>query len=201
MLNHSMILGLALAWGAIVGLCWLGWLLLRQNGRMLLRLEEMEKRLDELDFGGAGEPAGLPLGSEAPAFELADLSGDRKSLAQFRGQLVLLIFFNPDCGFCREMMPKLAGLTPHPVGRGEDERSPGEGIPLPLILTTGDAEKNRLLFAEHNVSCPVLLQQDGEVAKAYQALGTPSGYLIGADGKIAKLVGDGCGGVAGAGGW
>src|SRR5947207_11798286 len=103
-----MMLGLALPWAAILVGCWLGWQLLRQNGRLLLRLDELEKRLKELEFGGADEPEGLPLGTEAPAFELADLAGERTSLAQYRGQPSLLIFFNPACGFCRELAPKLA---------------------------------------------------------------------------------------------
>src|SRR6266496_2480668 len=102
---------LTFAWLAILVGGWLGWQLLRQNGRILLRLDELEKRLNELEFGGADEPEGLPVGSDAPSFELADLSGERKSLGQFRGQPVLLIFFNPECGFCCEMMPKLAGVV------------------------------------------------------------------------------------------
>src|SRR6266704_3170206 len=110
MLLHLSIVGLALVWAVILAGGWLGWQLLRQNGRLLLRLDELEKRLDELEFGGADEPESLLVGSEAPAFELPDLSGERRSLAQFRGQPLLLIFFNPGCGFCREMMPKLAAI-------------------------------------------------------------------------------------------
>ena len=102
-----MILGLALAWIAICVGCWLGWQLLRQNGRLLLRLDELEQRLNELEFGEDEEPAGLVVGSEAPAFDLQDLVGERKLLAQYRGQPVLLIFFNPACGFCRDLLPKL----------------------------------------------------------------------------------------------
>jgi len=45
--------------------CWLGWQLLRQNGRILLRLDELEKRLDELEFGGADEQAHLTNGEAA----------------------------------------------------------------------------------------------------------------------------------------
>jgi hypothetical protein len=139
---------------------------------------------------------------------------------------VLLIFFNPECGFCRDMMPKPAAFSegstdhwpvppgdspggivstrakstdsasqrvPRVVPFGESPNGAGESPALPsilpalpsiLILTTGDAEKNRQFFAEHNVSCPALSQKDGEVAKAYQANGTPSGYLISPDGKI-----------------
>jgi peroxiredoxin len=40
----------ALSWLILAASCWLGWQLLRQNGRLLLRLDELEKRLDELEF-------------------------------------------------------------------------------------------------------------------------------------------------------
>ncbi len=220
-MNGITICGVALAWLAILAGGWLGWQLLRQNGRILMRLDELEKRLNELEFGSADEPEGLPLGSDAPAFELADLADGRKSLAQFRGQPVLLVFFNPECGFCREMMPKLAafcaGSTGHwpvppggspggiasapailtnspsqrdppvvPFGESPNGAGGSPALPKILILTTGDVEKNRQFFVGHELSCPVLLQNDGEVAKAYQANGTPSGYLISAEGKIAS---------------
>src|SRR5262249_10178358 len=45
---------------------------------------------------------------------------------------------------------------------------------------------NRMLFEEHKVSLPVLIQKGAEVAEPYQATGTPSGYLISAEGKIAS---------------
>jgi hypothetical protein len=45
------VLGPTIALAATFGCCWLGWQLLRQNGRLLLRLEELEKHLDELEFG------------------------------------------------------------------------------------------------------------------------------------------------------
>jgi len=115
-MKQFLIVAQALAGFAILALGWLGWQLLRQNGRILLRLDDLEKRLDELEFGSADQPEGLPLGSDAPAFELTDLAGGRKALAQFRGQPMLLIFFNPECGFCREMMPKLATFSAGSTG-------------------------------------------------------------------------------------
>ena len=48
LMHHFMILALALAWLAILAGGWLGWQLLRQNGRLLLRLEDLEQRLDQL---------------------------------------------------------------------------------------------------------------------------------------------------------
>ena len=182
----------------ILGGAWLVWQLLRQNGRLLLRLDELEKRLNQLEFGDSDGREGLPLGSEAPAFELSDLAGERRSLAQYRGQPVLLIFFNPDCGFCRDLASKLAAQllegraprVPAPPNLQEDQGLVELGPPIDqnhrlVILTTGDAEVNRRFFTEHKIGCPVLLQKDGDIATAYQANGTPSGYLISAEGRIA----------------
>ncbi len=192
-----MITALVLTWIVLLVLGWLGWQLLRQNGRLLLRLEALEKHIDELR--GPPEPEGLPVGAVAPEFDLPDLTGERRTLAQFRAQPVLLIFFNPDCGYCRELAPKLAivaagfqpavegGILPpganaqstearesfnnslqsEAASAGLEARLNGrQGCPPPqlLVITTGDAEKNRQFFCEHIITSPVLLQKDGEVA-------------------------------------
>ena len=198
---------LGFAWLGIGGISWLGWQLLRQNGRILVRLGELEKRLDAVEFGEGDQPTGLAVGTEAPAFELPDLASNTRRLAEFRGRPLLLIFFNPACGFCREMVPKLAALygvrrqaqrdAALDVGGRSDDSSESAvvagalqngvvSLPLVLIISTGDAEANRQIFDEHKLTVPVLLQGGMEVAAAYKANGTPSGYLIDAAGKIAS---------------
>jgi peroxiredoxin len=178
------IFGILLPW-LFVGLCcWVGCQLIRQNGRILLQLEAMEQRFAGLQAAplpnqpaaAAAAPQGLPIGSPAPSFDLPDLAGARKSLADFQGKQLLLVFFNPRCGYCTRMAPDLATL---PVD-GQ------EGMPIPLVVTTGDAEENRKLFAEHGVNGPVLLQEGMEVASQYQCGGTPMGYLIDEQGRIAS---------------
>ena len=170
-MNAPMDFVIVLAGIAVFAGGWLAWQLLRQNGRILLRLDELEQRLDERELGGDAEPEGLPLGSEAPAFELSGLTGERKSLAQFRGQRVLLIFFNPACGFCREMLPRLKEIVEARkqeadkdgtvIGNGTSRESPGI-----VVISAGDAGATRQLFDGHEVNCPVLLQQETEVAAA-----------------------------------
>jgi peroxiredoxin len=195
MLLKIIIVGLVLSWGVILTGCWLGWQLLSQNGRNLLRLEDLEKRLNELELSEGEERTGLPIGSETPVIELQDLAGERKSLAQYRGRPVLLIFFNPSCGFCRELLPKLKVKVESTEQKAEinAESEQLRNGPPPdrtsvLIVTSGDFKANRSLFAEHHVGLPVWLQKGSEVAEAYQVNGTPSGYLISSEGKIASEI-------------
>jgi peroxiredoxin len=179
------IVGIIFPW-FIVGLgCWIGYHLIRQNGRILLHLEALEKQLAQLSptpvprtvpRTAPSQPQGLPVGSVAPAFTLPDLAGEQKTLAHWRGQCLLLIFFNPNCGFCRQMAPDLATV---PVAGTN-------GYPLPLVITTGEVEANRKLVAEYGLRCPVLRQEQREVAAQYQAHGTPMGYLIDEQGNIAS---------------
>jgi peroxiredoxin len=61
---------------------WLAWQLLCQNGRMLLRLDELEKWLDELEFAESDEGPGSP-SDDAPTSQPStpDPRQERQSLA------------------------------------------------------------------------------------------------------------------------
>lgn len=124
---------IGVVWLFIAAGCWLGWQLLRQNGRMLLRLDELEKRLYEFEFAETGEPTdsrngesdranrfnnrslarskikrdGLKAGTAAPDFRLPCLDGTEHSLQDFRCQRVLLVFSDPHCGPCQALAPDL----------------------------------------------------------------------------------------------
>jgi peroxiredoxin len=149
-----------------------------QNGRILLRLEAIERQLST----ARGKPTprsqaeGLALGSAAPEFELPSLESVPHKLSQFRGRDVLLVFFNPGCGFCTKMAADLAAL---PVDVRGDHA-------MPLVVTTGGAEENRKLVERYGIRCPVLLQNEMEVASQYRARGTPMGYRIDCEGRIAS---------------
>jgi peroxiredoxin len=159
-----------------------GWLMLqlvRQNGRILLRLEAIEGRLSRGPGPGSvpRPPAqGLPVGSPAPEFDLPDLSGNTHKLSEFRGRDVLLIFFNPGCGHCARMAADLAAL---PVDGAQ-------GNAVPVVVSTGDVDANRKLVEQHGIKCTVLVQKQMEVAGQYRAQGTPMGYRIDAMGRIAS---------------
>jgi hypothetical protein len=102
---------------AAVFCCWLGWQMLRQNGRILLRLEALERHLAEWelagDVGRNGKSRrrlnrdGLKAGTPAPDFLLPRLDGGELSLEQLRRRRVLLVFSDPECGPCNQLAPRL----------------------------------------------------------------------------------------------
>jgi hypothetical protein len=50
-------------------------------------------------------PAAQKVGEEAPEVKLPDLDGHTVELADFKGEETLVLFWNPGCGFCRQMSP------------------------------------------------------------------------------------------------
>ena len=178
-----------LPWVLVAFGCWIGFNLIRQNGRILMRLETSERLLVDLKARVVSAPApqpaapampqGLAVGTPAPIFELPDLRGELKKLSDWRGREVLLVFFNPQCGFCVQIAPQLAALA-------REAKSPSSL--LPVVVTTGDAEANRKLLAEHGIDCPALLQKQMEVASLFQVSGTPIGYRLDTEGNIASEI-------------
>jgi peroxiredoxin len=146
-------------------------LVLRRHGQVLAQFDDVE---DEA-------PAGLPIGSEAPEFQLPDLDGDLVTLAALRERHlhVLLLFSDPACGPCSALLPE--------VGRWQHQWV--EQLTL-AVVSNASLEQNRASAAEHDLTL-VLSQEKHEVALAYGALGTPMAVLVDADGRIAGAVAGG----------
>ncbi len=170
------VFAMVLPWLLIAAGIWLGYQLASKNGRIVLRLEAMERQLGARAPEQRREVGGLPVGSVAPDFELPDLVGVRHKLSEFRGKDVLLMFFSPKCGFCTKMAADLAALAV----------DGGDGRAVPVVVTTGDANENQRLVKQYGIRCVVLLQEQMEVASQYRAQGTPMGYRIDPEGRIAS---------------
>ena len=90
---------------------WLMLQLFRQNGRLLLRMDQLERQLGVPELAKpVGVSRHLPLGSTAPPFELRVLAGSTVSLGSLcegRGPVVL-VFVDSRCGSCVQLIPELA---------------------------------------------------------------------------------------------
>jgi peroxiredoxin len=115
---------------------------------------------------------GLEAGTLAPNFVVPDLEGGMRSLTDYRGQRVLLVFSDASCGPCDALAPELVRLAQE----RDDVRV--------VMISRGDAEANRRKAAQHGYPFPVLLQKSWEISKQYGMFATPIAYLIDEDGVI-----------------
>ena len=187
------LLGGVLVLVLLAGQWWFMAHLLRQNGRLLVRVEALEA---SLATGGSvvapsensthvQQAEGLPVGSAAPEFSLSGLHGETLTLDALRasGNPVMLLFADPNCGPCNALLPE--------VGRRQEEHA--QKLSLALV-SRGEVEENKTKAQEHGLS-NVLLQEDWEVSTSYEVRGTPSAVLVAPDGKVASPLAGGAEGI------
>jgi peroxiredoxin len=116
--------------------------------------------------------AAQKVGEEAPEVKLPDLQGNTVELVHFRGEQTLVLFWNPGCGFCQQMLSELR----------EWEQNPPEEAPKVLVVSAGTEEANR----EQGLSSTVVVDQNFATGRAFGASGTPSAVLVDAQGKVAS---------------
>lgn len=175
----------------LAGITALIWQLLRQQGRLLVRLDELEARLTGEDHVEAPAPepaydpltmgAGLPVGEPAPAFELNAVQGPPVTLGHLleKQKPLLLLFANPDCGPCLALLPEVTAWR----------RDHADAMSI-VVISEGNKKANRKKFEGHELGS-ILLQRDQEVAELYQAWGTPAALMVRPDGRIATRVAQG----------
>jgi hypothetical protein len=174
-----------LSWTAVaiataVGVALLvGWLvveLLRRNGRLLARIDELEHALGAagLEIPNGAVPVARA-GEPAPPFALAGLDGrlvtSRELLAP--GRRLILLFASPSCRPCRVALRRLAA-----------REAAGGSEPAVAVVGEGTADAWRALPAELQPA-EVLLQEGHEVADLFGAEETPAAVVIAADGTLA----------------
>jgi peroxiredoxin len=120
------------------------------------------------------ERIGPKIGEPAPEVRLTDLKGNEVSLQEFRGEESLVLFWNPGCGFCQQMLPDLKAW----------EAQAPDGAPKVVVVSAGSEEANR----EQGLASPVLLDQQFATGRAFGASGTPSAVLVDSEGKVASDV-------------
>lgn len=173
----SALLGVAtlLATSVVV---WLLIQVLAQQGRILLRLDELDERPTAARQGQvrSTQPAaaGLPVGAVAPAVTLRNLADQSETFATLLepGRPLALVFMDPDCSPCNRLLPDL----------GVWARSLADKLQV-VVVSRGTVEANRSKAAAHGLD-KILLQENYEVAAAFGVNATPAMVLVTANGKI-----------------
>lgn len=121
------------------------------------------------------------LGEPAPDFTLTTLDGDKFTLSDHAGKIVVLEWFNPDCPFVKQahLEGSLKGLAKR-----------HEGVVWVAINSNAkgkqghDPARNRERREQFGFDYPIALDADGTVGRAYGAEHTPHMYVIDPEGKL-----------------
>jgi peroxiredoxin len=127
--------------------------------------------------------AGAEPGAAAPDFTLKDLDGKPVHLADFKGKVVVLEWFNPECPYVKASHTKgsLVHFAADTTKKGVvwlaiNSSAPGK--------QGNGVDKNKAAVSSLKLANPVLLDEGGTVGKAYGATNTPHMFVIGKDGKL-----------------
>ncbi|MCG3137564.1 MAG: Thiol-disulfide oxidoreductase ResA [Phycisphaerae bacterium] len=119
---------------------------------------------------------GLATGRQAPDFTLENISGQRVTLSQYRGQAVLLNFWAVGCPDCRREAPFLRDIQNQYADRGLRV----------LAVNVWDEPAHRIqeYVRENNLSQQVLLGGHDLFVDVYRGKFIPHTYLLDRQGKI-----------------
>jgi peroxiredoxin len=128
--------------------------------------------------------AKVEIGKAAPAFELKDLDGKTVKLSDYKGKIVVLEWFNPEC-------PVVTKQHTDGILKDMGSKATKDGVVWLAINSSAagmegsGAEKNKKMKADWKIDYPILLDEAGSVGHAYTAKCTPTMYVIDAKGILA----------------
>lgn len=128
-----------------------------------------------LHAGGQAAVLEVRPGEPAPALKARDLNGEVKTLADYRGKVVLLNFWASWCPPCLREMPSMARLQANMAGR-----------PL-AIVALDSAESPQVVnafLAGTKPGLPVLLDTDGSNTRRWKVFSLPTTFLLDAGGRV-----------------
>jgi cytochrome c biogenesis protein CcmG/thiol:disulfide interchange protein DsbE len=127
----------------------------------------------------SNEPEGEIAGEPAPELELPRLSGNGTgSLADYRGQVVVLNFWASWCEPCREESPLLQRWH---------ERIAKRGATVLGVDALDEIGHARAFIDEYGLTYPMLRDGDGSSREPFGILGFPETFVIDREGRIAAI--------------
>lgn len=124
----------------------------------------------------------------APDVQFTTIKGEKGSLSQLRGKVVLVNFWATSCSGCVAEMPKMVQTY---------QKYHGKGYEMVAMAMSYDRPDYVLNFAQtRQLPFKVTLDSDGKLVEAFgnqfgQVMATPTTFLLGKDGRLLqKYVGE-----------
>ena len=115
-------------------------------------------------------------GDPAPRFHAKTLTGETFTTESVKGKVVLLQFWTTWCPYCRGEQELVDDIQSEFADKGL----------VVLAIDVGESKKTvRKYLAEHPRACPIVLNEDTNLAAMYAAKAFPIYVVIDRDGDIA----------------
>jgi thiol-disulfide isomerase/thioredoxin len=119
-------------------------------------------------------------GDLAPDFQLEDTKGNKVSLSELRGKIVMVNFWATWCPPCIEEMPSMERLN---------EALGGDDFVMLAINTEQNGRAVVPAFLEKTpYTFPILYDDKGDVQKHYGVFKFPESFIVGKDGKVVEKI-------------
>ncbi|HEV2272202.1 MAG TPA: TlpA disulfide reductase family protein [Steroidobacteraceae bacterium] len=112
---------------------------------------------------------------QAPAFTLQSVAGKQVSLAQFKGDVVMINFWASWCGPCRQEMPLLDSIY---------KQYKDMGFTLLGVNVEPDSHNADAWLKRTPVSYPILYDPKSEVSQLYQVQAMPTTVIVDRQGVV-----------------
>ncbi len=136
-------------------------------------------------LNGGEAVASVATGAQAPAFSLQDASGATRTLAEFRGRVVILEWTNHGCPYVRKHYDSRNMQT-------LQQEATADGVVWLQVISSAPGEQGHLDAAGARArvqtdgahSTATLLDPTGVMGRAYGATNTPQMFIISGDGVV-----------------
>jgi len=115
----------------------------------------------------------------APALKAGDLSGAPKTLADYRGKVVLLNFWASWCPPCLREMPSMERLRVKMAGRP---------LEVVALASAESAEDVKPFLSKMKLGFPILLDPDGSNTKRWKVFALPTTFVLDARGRVRHVL-------------
>ncbi len=120
------------------------------------------------------------VGSVAPDFSTVNIHGDKVTLSQYRGKVVILNFWATWCPPCREEMPSMEALHKAFADKG-------------LVMLAVNVEENgkdavTSFLQKSPYSFPILLDEDARIQNTYKVFRFPESFIIDKNGVVVEKI-------------
>lgn len=115
-----------------------------------------------------------------PALNLSDVNGAAWSLAQHKGKVILVNFWATWCEPCRAEMPSMQALA--------DKFGAEKLLVVGVNYQENEMRIQRFLANLPVVKFTILLDRDGEAARAWTRRIFPTSVLVGPDGRARSVI-------------